>query len=67
MSTHLTRKITFAILLGSLSIASARASGTDQRSILHDTQVTFKSVTGGDPEPTSPKIIHILLAILHLE
>ena len=67
MSTHLMRKMALAIPFGFLGIASAHASGMNPRFVPRPPQATIESVTGGDPEPTSPKILQRIFAIVHLE
>lgn len=67
MLTRLTQNMALAILFGSLGITQAHASRTNQRFIADNLSVTVQSVTGGDPEPISPKILQVILAILHLE
>jgi hypothetical protein len=67
MSKHLARKLTLAATLTVLSVTAAHAStsNTSPTSTLRST-VTPDSVTGTDPEPTSPNIIQVILVLLHL-
>jgi hypothetical protein len=67
MPKHLARKLTLAATLTVLSATAADAS-TSNASATSTLQSTVSpdSVTGTDPEPTSPNIIQVILAFLHL-
>jgi len=67
MSKHLAQKLTLAVTLTVLSVTAAHGStsNTPPTSSPQST-VSADSVTGTDPEPTSPNIIQVILAVLHL-
>lgn len=66
MPTRINLKLATVIALAVLALPPANASTTTQPQPTSVAPSTPASVTGGDPEPTSPHIIQVILAILHL-
>ena len=58
MFKHVARNFTLALTLTGLSTPAIHASTSSPAS--------STSVTGGDPEPTSPDVVQLILALLHL-
>jgi hypothetical protein len=56
------RKLTLAATLLALTVSAVHAQSTPPP----PPPVTTDGVTGGDPEPTSPNIVQVILSILHL-
>jgi hypothetical protein len=59
MQKSLTRRLVLAIVLGTLFGTIARADTTTP-------SPTPTSVTGGDPVPTSPHVITVILTLLQV-
>jgi hypothetical protein len=59
MHKSLTRRLVLAIVLGTLSGTIAHADTTTP-------SPTPTSVTGGDPVPTSPHVITVILTLLQV-
>jgi hypothetical protein len=64
MFKHLGRKLILAATLTALTSSVVHAQTTSPTP--PPTPTTPGSVTGGDPEPTSPDIVQIILTILSL-
>jgi hypothetical protein len=64
MFKHVGRKLMLAATLTALTSPVVHAQTTSPT--LPPTTPTPGSVTGGDPEPTSPDIIQIILTVLYL-
>ncbi len=56
------RKLTLALTLIALTAPALHASTTTPKSFV----TAAEGVTGGDPEPTSPNVIQMILAFFHL-
>ncbi len=61
MRTHLARKFALAAVITVLSVTTTHAQSTTP-----PPPPTPSSVTGGDPVPTSPDAIQMILVFLHL-
>jgi hypothetical protein len=61
MSRLTKRNLIFALALGIAPLAIAHADGTTP-----PPPASPSSVTGGSPEPTSPKVVELVLSLLHL-
>jgi len=59
MHTSLTRRLVLAVVLGTLSGTMAHADTTTPAP-----SPSPQSVTGGDPVPTSPHLVIIILTVL---
>jgi hypothetical protein len=65
MSKKSARKLTLALTLFALTTAGLHAS-TTPAPVTPTPPVTANGVSGGDPEPTSPNVVQIILALLQL-
>jgi hypothetical protein len=59
MFKHTVRNLALAITLTALSTSAIHAQATGSNPAV-------PSVTGGDPEPTSPTVVQVILVILHM-
>jgi hypothetical protein len=64
MSKKSTRKLTLALTLLALTVPGFRAATAQSTST--PPPAAPQSVTGTDPVPTSPNVVAIILAFLHL-
>jgi hypothetical protein len=59
MLKHIARNFALALTLVALPTSTIHAQATS-------TPPATPAVTGGDPEPTSPTVVQIVLVVLHL-
>jgi hypothetical protein len=59
MSKHIVRYFALALTLAALSTSTIHAQATSA-------PPAVPSVTGGDPEPTSPTVVHTILVFFNL-
>jgi hypothetical protein len=59
MFKHIARNFALALTLAALSVSTIHAQAASPSPVV-------PAVTGGDPEPTSPKVVQTILVLLHL-